>query len=69
MRRLALRSDSSEAPSLMLPNSVVKEVLSATHVLAYALRITKLINSIRSHCERKLLFVIEEFSDSEIITL
>ena len=53
----------------MLPKSVVKDVRGATHVLAYALRTTKLINNGRSHCERDLIFVIEEFSDSEVITL
>ena len=53
----------------MLPDSVVKDVRGATHDLAYVLRTTKLINNRRSHCERKLIFVIEEISDSEIITL
>ena len=53
----------------MLPDSVVKDVRGATHVLAYALRTTKLINNRRSHCERELIFVVEEFSDFEIIAL
>ena len=53
----------------MLPDSAVKDVCGATHLLAYALRTTKLINNRRSHCERELIFVIEEFFDSEIIML
>ena len=46
----------------MLPDSVVKDVRGATHVFAYALRTTKLLNNRRSHCSRELIFVIEEFS-------
>ena len=53
----------------MLPDSVVKDVRVATPVIAYALRTTKLINKRRSHYEKKLILVIEELSDLEIITL
>ena len=45
------------------------DVRGATHVPAYALRTTKLIYNRESRSERGLIFVIEEFSDSEIIML
>ena len=57
---------------LILSESVLKDVRGqrgANHVLAYALRTTKLINNRRSHCEEELIFVIKEISDFEIITL
>ena len=53
----------------MLPDSVVKDVRGATHVLAYALRATKLINNRQSHYERELIFAIDAFFYFEIITL
>ena len=69
VRRFAIGSAKSEAPSLVLPNSAVKDVRGATHVLTYALRTAKLINIRRLHCERELIFVIENFSVYEIIAL